>query len=204
MRGYKLYWLKAEPQIATQLPSKNTKMISTIQPFAEGSEFQGIIRYKNLTDDELGLLLLSLRIGDGCYQSVGMGKPLGFGRMTLTINHLREIDFNTLYTMDSFGKDVYQEEKERIDQLIATYEAYAESKLGIPASSYRNQPLIQDFFFIKSFLCDGEKYSYMNLSDYRDAVGALSDLASIREAESTSEPASVEKLAQLVEQFGRK
>lgn len=204
LRGYKLYWLKAEPQIATQLPSKNTKMISTIQPFAEGSEFQGIIRYKNLTDDELGLLLLSLRIGDGCYQSVGMGKPLGFGRMTLTINHLREIDFNTLYTMDSFGKDVYQEEKERIDQLIATYEAYAESKLEIPASSYRNQPLIQDFLFIKSFLCDGEKYSYMNLSDYRDAVGALSDLASIRKAESTSEPASVEKLAQLVEQFGRK
>ena len=40
----------------------------------KGTTFSGTIRFKNLKEDELGLLLWSLLLNDGCYQSIGMGK----------------------------------------------------------------------------------------------------------------------------------
>ena len=74
LRGYKQYWLK---EAGAPIPEK-TNVASHMRPLPPKTEFQGVIRYKNLNEDELGLLLWALRLEDCCYQSVGMGKPYGY------------------------------------------------------------------------------------------------------------------------------
>ena len=56
LRGYKLYWLKKTAKAAE--PSNQNENVGTIMyPLDQGSTFGGVIRYRNLTPDELGLLL---------------------------------------------------------------------------------------------------------------------------------------------------
>jgi len=88
LRGYKHYWLK-EVQKA---PADKENVASTLRPLPAGTKFSGVIRFKNLRPEELGLLLWALRLEEGCCQTVGMGKPYGYGRMKLTIDELREYD----------------------------------------------------------------------------------------------------------------
>lgn len=76
LRGYKLYWLKEAGAASTD----KEKAASKLRPLPAGTVFSGVIRYRNLRPDELGLLLWALRLENGCFQSVGMGKPYGYGR----------------------------------------------------------------------------------------------------------------------------
>lgn len=73
-----------------------------MRPMKKGTAFSGTIRFKNLEEDELGLLLWSLVLNDGCYQSIGMGKPYGFGRMSVKLDKLRLFDFAALYSASGF------------------------------------------------------------------------------------------------------
>lgn len=97
LRGYKQYWLKGA--VPTKLPNDNGNVATTLRPLDTGSTFRGVIQFKNLLEDELGLLLWSLRLEEGCYQSIGMGKPYGYGRMKLTIDAVRELDIDQMYQM---------------------------------------------------------------------------------------------------------
>ena len=49
----------------------------------------GTIRYHHLTPDELGLLLWSIALEDGCYHSIGRGRPYGYGRVRIRIDGLK-------------------------------------------------------------------------------------------------------------------
>ena len=40
----------------------NEKILSDIRPLKEGSKFEGCIKFENLTDMELGLLLWSIKL----------------------------------------------------------------------------------------------------------------------------------------------
>lgn len=75
LRGYKQYWLK---EVEATDDNGKPRAATTIRPLPRGTKFSGTIRYKNLTEAELGLLLWCLRLEKGCYQSVGMAKPYGF------------------------------------------------------------------------------------------------------------------------------
>lgn len=97
LRGYKQYWLK-EPGKAPG--GKREGPVHAAAP-AQGDRFRGVIRFQNLHEDELGLLLWCLRLDQGCYQSLGMGKPLGLGRMELHIDRLVETDPTELYSPEN-------------------------------------------------------------------------------------------------------
>ena len=177
--GFKQYWLK-NVHPADVDPEKE-KVTTAIRPLPEGSVFHGIVRFQNLTDVELGLLLWSLRLEEGCYQSIGMGKPYGYGRMKLKIDKLRLLNFKALYGNDL---SACAWEEEFIQEYIQKYDSYAAEKLYIKKPKQRpsitSRPEIQDFFYIKRAIRSGENSSYMELGDYQNIREPLPSIEEIR------------------------
>ncbi len=117
LRGYKQYWLK-EPS-APESGSTENKFSSKMCPLPVGTEFAGVIRYKNLHPDELGLLLLALVLDGEAYQSIGKGKPYGYGRTRLTVTALLEHDISQLYK--DFGYAPIPLEGEGLKRAVTQY-----------------------------------------------------------------------------------
>ncbi|MCC8064913.1 MAG: TIGR03986 family CRISPR-associated RAMP protein [Clostridiales bacterium] len=157
LRGYKLYWLKRE---AKSPGGGKQSVTTTLRPLSKGATFRGVIRFKNLTEAELGLLLWSLRLDDNCFQSVGMGKPYGYGRMTLTIERMAEYDPDSSYdgSLSPTWKEI---DEETMKQYIRIYDdaackALAEATNGNPKRSIRAYSEIQDFFYMKQTLHEAD------------------------------------------------
>lgn len=195
LRGFKQYWLK-EP-VATSVASDKKKVGTTIRPMPVGAQFTGTVRYHDLTPAELGLLLWSLRLGleglqegksEPCYQTIGMGKPYGYGRMQLTIDSLTEYTPDSLYGGDLLAPQSHRwkdrECAEKVNEYIQAYDAEATAKL---AGETDTQPLhkqdsIQDFLWIRSQIQSGPDYNYMALDDYRAMNSPLPVLSDLRNA----------------------
>jgi len=69
IRGRKFYWMKDgfdEEAIKNNLPGegKSDKIITEMICIREKEKFSGSVRFENLTDEELGLLMYSLKQGD--------------------------------------------------------------------------------------------------------------------------------------------
>ena len=88
LRGFKQYWLKDTQK--TDVPPGKEKVGTALCPLPAGTRFHGVVRFKNLSDAELGLLVWSLCLDEGCYQNVGMGKPYGYGRMSVRVERMVE------------------------------------------------------------------------------------------------------------------
>ncbi len=188
LRGYKQYWLHEVTD--SSVPVGKESVGASLRPLGKGSEFRGVIRFKNLTEDELGLLLWALRLDEGCFQTLGMGKPLGYGRMRLTVDSLREADWQGLY--GSVAASPMADRTDRIDAYINAFDRYICGKLYIKkpskdAPSIRSQSEIQDFFFMKKALREGKEVSYMELSEYKNIRQPLPTAKSIREKETAVE-----------------
>ena len=85
IRGRKIYWMKESADIEAMklsLPraGKIDRISTEMECYNEKTNFLGRIRFENLSDEELGLLLYSLKQGDteGLF-NLGMGKPYGLG-----------------------------------------------------------------------------------------------------------------------------
>lgn len=185
LRGYKLYWLK--DAWAPPVPDGKEKVGSTLRPLPEGTVFRGVIRYKNLHPDELGLLLWALRLDDGCFQSIGMGKPYGFGRMKLTIDSLREYDAAALYAPDNLCRIPASGDQNSIERYIKLYDSYACEALHIKKTSkkapcIRSEGPIQDFLYMRSTIRDRDEAGYMELPEYKNMAGILPTAQEIRES----------------------
>ena len=57
-----------------------------VRPWAKGSTWRFEIRFDNLNELELGMLLYALNPAEGFRHKIGMGKPLGLGSVKLTVN----------------------------------------------------------------------------------------------------------------------
>lgn len=182
LRGYKLYWLKdvrAEPTDKKNAASK-------LRPLPAGTVFSGVIRYKNLRPEELGLLLWALRLEDGCYQSVGMGKPYGFGRMKLTIDSLREYDFQALYAPGGLCGGPAEAPAGVINRYIDAYDALAAKAMYLKKPkkkpSIRSRSEIEDFLYMHSAVQEPENVSYMTLPEYQNVGSPLPTVETMRKA----------------------
>lgn len=96
-----------------------------MKPLDEGTRFSGVIRYRNLHIDELGLLLWCLRLEEGCVQTIGMGKAEGYGQMELKITGLVEYDSRVLYGSLTGMGTAAQNTDQRVEELIRAYRSYA-------------------------------------------------------------------------------
>ena len=188
LRGYKQYWLKEENVVDTG--NENSKIKTTIYPLLpkdtknEPVEFKGVIRFRNLNDMELGLLLWAIRLNKNCYHTVGMGKAFGLGRMSAEIMKLnvlktdREsyLDFGSPW--ESYTHETKEKVDEKVKELISEYNKNA---LGT-GEKVSERGEIADFFYMKSKIReDAEKVSYMSLDEYSDVKDWLPTVREIRQ-----------------------
>jgi|SRR5579871_4741096 len=96
VRGHKLYWHR--PNAVPRAVPQGQEAVST--RFRAGKAcavFIGRVRYENLNETELGALLTTLALPQGCAHRLGMAKPLGYGSFKITITALHHIDRNARY-----------------------------------------------------------------------------------------------------------
>ena len=175
LRGYKQYWLKNDIQETD--PGNKKKVATSLCPLPKGTRFHGVIRYKNLSPEELGLLLWALRLDEGCFQNVGMGKPYGYGRMKVKIERLTEYDPGNLYGGELYSaqmKNSYMNPDEIAAEYIRSYQKQASKDLELKKNqTIRERFEIEDFFYLKRTLQPEKGFSYMPLGSYRNTLEPL-------------------------------
>ena len=181
LRGYKHYWLKD----AQAAPAGNGKAGSTLRPLPAGTRFTGTIRYRNLRPEELGLLLWAIRLEEGCFQSVGMGKPYGFGRMQASIDELREVDLPGLYRPEGLCAGSAAAPDGAVQRYIDAYDAAVAKALYLKKPkkkpSITSVEEIRDFFYLKRTLRMAEEVRYMSLPEHQDAGRSLPSVRTLRQ-----------------------
>lgn len=92
LNGWKRYISKkpAHQKLAEQDVSDKDNVTSQLELLGEGAEFTGRLVFHNLKTEELGALLwlLDFESQQGCYHSLGHGKPFGAGAVQFKINNL--------------------------------------------------------------------------------------------------------------------
>ena len=171
LRGYKQYWLH-EKAAATQTAKKDEQGIS-FRPLKANNSFKGIIRFKNLYEDELGLLLWCLRLEKNSQQNIGKAKAYGYGRIQITIDDLKLLDLEKMYSSTTLDFQPYKELpsiSEAIENWIQLYKNQISLKLG-KDKDIMDEPSIRQFLLMKdgSKLPDNKKIRYMSVGngDYK-------------------------------------
>ncbi len=163
LRGIKQYWLK---NYIEKLDIEEGNMTFTIHPLKEGTKFKGKIHFRNLEEDELGLLLWSLRLEVNCYQSIGLAKPYGFGRVKVKDIVLEIEDLDKKYNEFSFD----YKKADELDRYIDRYkEEFSQKYLN--GENIEDQLPIKEFFHIKKTVIeekDSSWYRYMTMKEFKD------------------------------------
>lgn len=74
-----------------------------VRPWPKGAMWRFEIRFDNLGDLELGLLVYALKPTAEFLHKLGMGKPLGLGSVRLSIEHVRLINREARYSPIGWG-----------------------------------------------------------------------------------------------------
>ena len=122
LAGWKRYPIRKGMEKSNPKPEKASKDLTVeFIPLQAGAEFEYKIRYHNLRKVELGALLSALTFHNtkNTFHSIGMAKPLGYGKIT-------------------FDLDFEQEKKELYEECMRAFEAYMEAK-GIKNWSQSDQ-----------------------------------------------------------------
>jgi CRISPR-associated protein (TIGR03986 family) len=173
IRGVKQYWMKTKTSEELTGP-KNSNVVTKMYPLDTGTGFRCEIRFANLHDDELGLLLLALILDRGCKQNIGMGKPCGFGK--IKINDVKVYVDNFAKKYSALTVD-YREEKAAEDYIKA-FEEYLKNS---NESDYKQYETIKrDLIFIKSHEMTPEASRYMMLKEFSQR-NRLKTIAQYRE-----------------------
>lgn len=211
LRGFKQYWLKDTQK--TDVPPGKERVGTALCPLPAGTRFHGVVRFKNLSDAELGLLVWSLCLDEGCYQNVGMGKPYGYGRMSVRVERMVEFAPDDLY-----GGSLCPAPSQKTDaalqkavrDCISAYEREATAALGgAKKRPLREMSAIRDFLYMKSAVQEGGAFGYMDLREYKNTRAPLPSVGEVRRAQSEQapsrqQPATVEEKEELLlQKFGR-
>jgi len=162
IRGRKFYWLKEsadEEATKSSLRSNNKNISTTMYCYKEGTKFMGKVCFDNLSDEELGLLIYSLKQGDTeGYFNIGMGKPYGLGKCRIRIKKLVVYDIKQRYM--SFGGN--SEREEDIDKYISSFKNYVKEH-------YKDVKEIRSYkeYALSKTVMKNEATRYMDLKMFR-------------------------------------
>lgn len=168
LRGAKQYWLHKGLVPADGV--KNENAASCMLPLAEGAKFVGKIRFQNLTEDELGLLLWSVRLNEGSQMNVGKAKAYGYGRISVKITELGRLDIKKAYlSAETLELDPFDRVKsgagleKEIDDEISFYKEKIQKHIGKPIDGLYH---IVQFFMMKDSnkIPDDSQIRYMRIS----------------------------------------
>ena len=162
LRGVKQYWLHREEQVDSYDGNKDNVM-SVLHPLKKGTCFGGTVRFQNLKEDELGLLLWAIRLETDSWMNLGKAKAYGFGNVQLKNLKARKLDMKKAYFSDCvLDLDPFQPID--TDRLIEKYKQQMAAELKINR--------IEDSGWIRSFLAmkdstripAPEKIRYMSIT----------------------------------------
>jgi len=164
VRGSKFYWLhknpnyKIDPDVSKNIVTRVKNMIQ------KGSTFKGKIYFENLTNDELGLLLLSLNYGDNFKENIGMGKPLGYGKIKIG-----KVELNLSNVKEMFDDlNVEGLKPKSIDDYKLDYMDYMDSYTQkVYGTTYDKVNEICDFVDSKTIELEERELKYMPLKLFR-------------------------------------
>ena len=119
IRGRKFYWHHKDKinkefsdyRKSLEMP-KNEKgenefaYNSSIELMDINNKFEFEVYFKNLTDEELGILIYALELEEGLLHKVGKGKAFGFGSCKIRINEFL-LESNSKYS--SFSENIFSE-----------------------------------------------------------------------------------------------
>ncbi len=154
LRGQKFYWLKED-----EIESESIEGKSLIRPIKKGAKFIGKIHFENLSDDELGLLLLSLNYDDEARENIGMGKPYGYGRVVFNnIQIYREDKENSFLSFNVDNPEILDKEN-----LKKSYIKFIEDKLD---GKYEDNKSIISYLYSKHLVVPRDNHKeirYMSM-----------------------------------------
>ncbi|HHV29775.1 MAG TPA: TIGR03986 family CRISPR-associated RAMP protein [Clostridium sp.] len=163
IRGRKFYWMKNSLDIqGMEEQDKKEKLVTKIKCYAEGTRFIGKIKFENLTEEELGLLIYSLKQGDtDGYFNLGKGKPYGFGKCRIRILEFFTEDIKEKYA--SFDANYRREEK--IDKYVEVFKKYIIEHYRKKVGNINEIMSYREFELSKKFL-DNSESRYMKVSEF--------------------------------------
>lgn len=147
---------KRYPVRESEYPNEGPdNMTRTIKPLRRGSVFNGTIRVHNLRPIELGALLSAIDFCNdpNCCHSIGQGKPLGYGRVQVSIS---ETDLH--YVIDA---------KEcNADEVRQCFCEEMENKFN----GWRNRPQLTELFAMAEGIPSDmdDRFRYMQMSMERE------------------------------------
>lgn len=167
IRGIKQYWLH-DGIVYSNVPESKTT--TAMKPLPKDTKFKGKIRFKNLTKDELGLLLWSVRLEKDSSMNVGKAKSYGYGRIKVSDMICNVIDLEKAYATGDLNTFMEPYRCLDIDETIQYYKKHLKEHGKIDINLCKN---IKEFFAMKdgSNLPDKKDIAYMRLADYKKRKG---------------------------------
>lgn len=126
--------------------TNSEKILTKFIPLKAGAEFTFSIRYHNLRPVELGALLSALTFHgtEHTFHSIGMAKPLGYGKVSLTIANTEHLDMPTY---------------------LCAFEAYMNTQLKMKAPTWHTLDQVTELVTMAQEHT-GADLSYMSLDDH--------------------------------------
>ena len=180
LRGIKQYWLHdeiAHDEMARRTIDDDEK--EGFYPLEEKTEFRGKIRFWNMTEDELGLLLWSIQLDpEKSWMNIGKAKPYGYGSISLKLTSVKKLDKQKAYSTERLELDPFTDIN--VEEMIRIYK----ERMNQFLDKYKidELPNIKDFFDMKDYtkIPDESKIIYMSI-DNKEYQNREKPLPSIKE-----------------------
>ena len=180
-RGYKFYWHHKENvdinKISLDTSSNITSNLRNV--VKEGNKFIGKIYFQNLTNDELGLLLISIKYNENCRENIGMAKAFGLGRVNFNkIDlYLENIENKFLSFDNNYKKieDIEYYKYKYIDFIEEHHTKRIYNKL------FEEIDEINDYLDSKEVLVSNEYTKYMTLPEFTKEYRLLPEVYEVVE-----------------------
>jgi CRISPR-associated protein (TIGR03986 family) len=153
IKGWKRYPIRHDGIIRNAVTVDNEKVVTKFAPLDKGATFECAVHYHNLREEELGALLSAMTFHNtnDLFHSLGMGKPLGYGKITLSVEGLND------------AKKVYY---------LKVYETYMDYALNHAANDWHKSPQIVELLTMaKGHAQADNQLKYMVLTDFVAAKG---------------------------------
>jgi len=142
INGFKRYPVHTYPKTSVLNPD-NQDIQSVIKPLPQQTKFTSVIRFHNLRKVEVGALLSALTFHGNeadLHHSIGSGKPLGYGRVSLVVDHIKMMRIN------EERKHTYEDVSDERTDFISAFEVAMDKNNGNNGEKWINNDEIVQLF----------------------------------------------------------
>ena len=128
LRGIKQYWLRDKAETDVPDEKKDKEFVSKFAPLPAETQFSGKIRFHNLKEEEVGLLIWSVSLNGGAEMNIGKAKAFGYGRISMRITGAVCQDLEKSYDLSQLELAPWKELD--TDRLVSLYKDKMREYLG--------------------------------------------------------------------------